>query len=142
MHAKRHVSGVEYLEVSDDPTQRPILVGERTNVIGSRKFKRLVAEGKWEEASEVGRAQVKNGAQIVDVRLAVPDRDETPRPLAPLPQPPPQAPAPRQPAPTDPAPSASAGNRWPPVPPAASRMRVFRSLVGIFALCRHSGARA
>src|SRR5205823_8233565 len=74
--AHRHVSGIEYLEVSDDPNQRPILVGERTNVIGSRKFKRLVAEGKWEEASEVGRAQVKNGAQVVDVCLADPDRDE------------------------------------------------------------------
>ena len=29
---------------------RPIMVGERTNVIGSRKFKRLIAEGKIEEA--------------------------------------------------------------------------------------------
>jgi 5-methyltetrahydrofolate--homocysteine methyltransferase len=73
---RRHVSGIEYLEVTGDPAQRPILVGERTNVIGSRKFKRLVAEGKWEEAAEVGRAQVKNGAQVVDVCLADPDRDE------------------------------------------------------------------
>ena len=71
---RRHVSGIEYLEV--DPANRPVLVGERTNVIGSRKFKRLVQEEKWEEASEVGRAQVKNGAQVVDVCLADPDRDE------------------------------------------------------------------
>ena len=34
-------------------------MGERTNVIGSRKFKRLIAEGKIEEASEIARAQVK-----------------------------------------------------------------------------------
>ena len=73
---RRHVSGVEYLEVSNDPNQRPILVGERTNVIGSRKFKRLIAEGKWEDAAEVGRAQARNGAQVVDVCLADPDRDE------------------------------------------------------------------
>ncbi|MFA5860758.1 MAG: methionine synthase [Candidatus Thermoplasmatota archaeon] len=76
MTIHRHVSGIEYLEITGDASQRPILVGERTNVIGSRKFKRLVAEGKWEEASEVGRAQVKNGAQVVDVCLADPDRDE------------------------------------------------------------------
>uniref|UniRef100_UPI003EBCB214 hypothetical protein n=1 Tax=Bacillus cytotoxicus TaxID=580165 RepID=UPI003EBCB214 len=37
---------------------RPLFVGERTNVIGSRKFKRLVAEGNFEEAAEVARAQV------------------------------------------------------------------------------------
>ena len=73
-HARRHVSGVEYLEI--DPANRTVLVGERTNVIGSRKFKRLVQEGKWEEAAEVGRAQVRNGAQVVDVCLADPDRDE------------------------------------------------------------------
>ena len=81
---RRHVSGIEYLEI--DPANRPVLVGERTNVIGSRKFKRLVQEGKWEEASEVGRAQVRNGAQVVDVCLADPDRDETTDMSAFLPQ--------------------------------------------------------
>ncbi|MCF2132308.1 dihydropteroate synthase, partial [Strepomyces sp. STD 3.1] len=55
---------------------RPLFVGERTNVIGSRKFKRLIAEGKFEEASEVARAQVKNGAHVIDICLADPDRDE------------------------------------------------------------------
>ena len=39
----------------DDDT-RPVIVGERTNVLGSRKFKELIADGKFEEASEVGRA--------------------------------------------------------------------------------------
>ncbi|MDT0158893.1 methionine synthase [Bacillus sp. AG4(2022)] len=69
------VSGIEPL-IYDDPTLRPIMVGERTNVIGSRKFKRLIAEGKFEEASEVARAQVKNGAHVIDICLADPDRDE------------------------------------------------------------------
>jgi 5-methyltetrahydrofolate--homocysteine methyltransferase len=45
-------SGIETVE-ADDST-RPLLVGERTNVIGSRLFKNLVADEKWEEASEMG----------------------------------------------------------------------------------------
>lgn len=69
------VSGIEPF-VYDDPTLRPIMVGERTNVIGSRKFKRLITEGKFEEASEVARAQVKGGAHVIDICLADPDREE------------------------------------------------------------------
>ncbi|MGO9452812.1 MAG: methionine synthase [Candidatus Binataceae bacterium] len=68
------VSGIETLLI-DDQT-RPVVVGERTNVLGSRKFKRLIADGKFEEASEVGRAQVRRGAHVVDVNLQDPDRDE------------------------------------------------------------------
>ncbi|MDP2339521.1 MAG: methionine synthase [Deltaproteobacteria bacterium] len=67
------VSGVDFLDLED---VTPIIVGERTNVIGSRAFKRLVVEGKWEEAAEIGRKQVRNGAHIVDVCLANPDREE------------------------------------------------------------------
>src|SRR4029077_17334230 len=55
---------------------RPLLVGERTNVIGSRLFKNLVAEEKWEEASEIARRQVRGGAHIVDVCLQSTERDE------------------------------------------------------------------
>ncbi|WP_342042541.1 methionine synthase [Bacillus sp. OTU2372] len=69
------VSGIEPF-IYDDPTLRPIMVGERTNVIGSRKFKRLITEGKFEEASEIARAQVKGGAHVIDICLADPDRDE------------------------------------------------------------------
>ncbi|WNB93826.1 methionine synthase [Bacillus sp. NEB1478] len=69
------VSGIEPF-IYDDPTLRPIMVGERTNVIGSRKFKRLIAEQKFEEAAEVARAQVKGGAHVLDICLADPDRDE------------------------------------------------------------------
>lgn len=68
------VSGIEPLRY--DETMRPLLVGERTNVIGSRKFKNLIIEGKYEEAAEIARSQVKKGAHIIDVCLANPDRDE------------------------------------------------------------------
>ena len=60
-------SGIETVE-ADDST-RPLIVGERTNVIGSRLFKNLVAEEKWEEATEIARWQIRNGAHIVDVCL-------------------------------------------------------------------------
>src|SRR5437899_1560416 len=53
-----------------------MLVGERTNVIGSRLSKNLVAEEKWEEASEIARRQVRGGAHIVDVCLQSTERDE------------------------------------------------------------------
>jgi 5-methyltetrahydrofolate--homocysteine methyltransferase len=67
-------SGIETIE-ADDQT-RPLLVGERTNVIGSRLFKGLVAEEKWEEATEIARRQVRGGAHIVDVCLQSTERDE------------------------------------------------------------------
>jgi 5-methyltetrahydrofolate--homocysteine methyltransferase len=67
-------SGIETVEAEE--STRPLLVGERTNVIGSRLFKNLVAEEKWEEASEIARRQVKGGAHIVDVCLQSTERDE------------------------------------------------------------------
>src|SRR5216683_4903707 len=67
-------SGIETIEAEE--STRPLLVGERTNVIGSRLFKNLVAEEKWEEASEIARRQVRGGAQIVDVCLQSTERDE------------------------------------------------------------------
>jgi 5-methyltetrahydrofolate--homocysteine methyltransferase len=68
------LSGVDYLEVTEDV--RPVIVGERTNVIGSKKFKDLIVAEQWDDASEVARAQVKRGAQVIDICLANPDRDE------------------------------------------------------------------
>ncbi|GMA61419.1 methionine synthase [Alicyclobacillus fastidiosus] len=68
------VSGMEAMLLTDD--MRPVLVGERTNVIGSRKFRRLIASGDFDAAAEVARTQVRAGAQVVDVCLADPDRDE------------------------------------------------------------------
>ena len=73
-HRRCLVSGLDVAELSED--NRPLLVGERTNVLGSRKFKRLIREGEYEAAAEVGRAQVQSGAQVVDVCLQDPERDE------------------------------------------------------------------
>jgi 5-methyltetrahydrofolate--homocysteine methyltransferase len=71
---KSYYSGIELVEVDD--SSRPLIVGERTNVIGSRAFKNLIAQDMWEEATEIARRQVRNGAHIVDVCLQSTDRDE------------------------------------------------------------------
>jgi 5-methyltetrahydrofolate--homocysteine methyltransferase len=73
-HHRSLFSGIDFVEASDD--QRPLIVGERTNEVGSRKFKRLITEEKYEEAAEVARQQVKGGAQICDVNLQNADREE------------------------------------------------------------------
>lgn len=61
------LSGLEPLVVR--PETNFLNVGERTNVTGSKKFARLVREGKYEEALSVARQQVENGAQILDVNM-------------------------------------------------------------------------
>ena len=68
------VSGIETLTIDQDT--RPVIVGERTNVLGSRKFKELIAVGEIDQAAEVGRAQVRKGAHVLDVCLQDPDRNE------------------------------------------------------------------
>ena len=73
-HQRALVSGLDAVELTED--NRPLMVGERTNVLGSRKFKRLIQAGDYEAAAEVGRAQVNGGAQVIDVCLQDPDRDE------------------------------------------------------------------
>ncbi|PAY15899.1 methionine synthase [Rhodopirellula sp. SM50] len=45
------------------------MVGERTNVMGSKKFARLIRDEKYEEAVEIAREQVENGATIIDVNF-------------------------------------------------------------------------
>jgi 5-methyltetrahydrofolate--homocysteine methyltransferase len=44
-------------------------VGERTNVTGSAKFRRLITEGDYAEAVSIARQQVENGAQVIDVNM-------------------------------------------------------------------------
>jgi 5-methyltetrahydrofolate--homocysteine methyltransferase len=68
------VSGIEALVIDEDT--RPVIVGERTNVLGSRKFKRLIGTGRFEEAAEIGRLQVRRGAHVLDICVQDPDRDE------------------------------------------------------------------
>ncbi|RLE23907.1 MAG: methionine synthase, partial [Acidobacteria bacterium] len=76
-HNRCMISGLQAVELTDQ--NRPLLVGERTNVLGSRIFKRLVADGDLDGAAEVGRAQVLKGAQVVDVCLQDPEIDEKER---------------------------------------------------------------
>jgi 5-methyltetrahydrofolate--homocysteine methyltransferase len=73
-HRRLLFSGIDFLEATED--NRPLIVGERTNEVGSRKFKRLITQEKYEEATEIARQQVKGGAQIIDVNLQNADRDE------------------------------------------------------------------
>ncbi len=61
------LSGLEPLVVR--PETNFVNVGERTNVMGSRKFRRLITDGEFEEALSVAREQVESGAQIVDVNM-------------------------------------------------------------------------
>jgi 5-methyltetrahydrofolate--homocysteine methyltransferase len=46
-----------------------VMIGERTNVTGSRKFARLIKEGKFEEAVSVAKAQVEGGANVIDINM-------------------------------------------------------------------------
>jgi 5-methyltetrahydrofolate--homocysteine methyltransferase len=61
------LSGLEPLNVG--PESLFVNIGERTNVAGSAKFARLIKEERYEDALDVGRQQVRNGAQIIDVNM-------------------------------------------------------------------------
>lgn len=61
------LAGLEPLVVR--PETNFVNVGERTNVTGSKKFARLIRDGKYEEALSVARQQVESGAQILDVNM-------------------------------------------------------------------------
>jgi len=60
-------SGLERLELR--PDSNFLMVGERTNVAGSRRFARLIREGQYTEALQVAAAQVDNGANVIDVNM-------------------------------------------------------------------------
>ena len=61
------LSGLEPLVVT--PETNFVNVGERTNVTGSAQFKKLILEGRYDEAVAVARQQVENGAQVLDVNM-------------------------------------------------------------------------
>lgn len=61
------LSGLELLDVT--PTVNFVNVGERCNVAGSRKFLRLIKEKKYDEAIEIARKQVADGALVIDVNM-------------------------------------------------------------------------
>ncbi|MFN4765312.1 MAG: methionine synthase, partial [Bacteroidota bacterium] len=61
------LSGLEPLVVREDSNF--VNIGERTNVTGSRAFARLIREDRYEDAVEVARQQVENGAQMIDVNF-------------------------------------------------------------------------
>src|SRR5581483_2871286 len=61
------LSGLENLTIR--PDSNFIMIGERTNVAGSRRFARLIREEKYEDALAVAREQVEGGANILDVNM-------------------------------------------------------------------------
>jgi 5-methyltetrahydrofolate--homocysteine methyltransferase len=61
------LSGLEPFVIDDQSLF--VNVGERTNVTGSAKFKKLIKENKLDEALAVARDQVENGAQIIDINM-------------------------------------------------------------------------
>ena len=65
---KLRVSGLEPLLI-DRQTQNFTNVGERTNVAGSRRFARLIAEKQYAEALSVARSQIDGGATVIDINM-------------------------------------------------------------------------
>ena len=72
-HGKNDIKPLTRLSGSRPLTLREdanfLMVGERTNVTGSRKFARLIREEKFEEAIEVARDQVQGGAAVIDINM-------------------------------------------------------------------------
>ncbi len=58
------LAGLEACPLSSD---RLLIIGERTNVAGSRKFARLIKEQAWEQALSVARLQIEEGASVIDI---------------------------------------------------------------------------
>ena len=62
-----HLSGLEELKIT--PEINFVNIGERCNVAGSRRFLRLIKEKKYDEALDIARKQVEDGAQVIDVNM-------------------------------------------------------------------------
>jgi len=61
------LSGMEPVVIR--PETNFVMVGERTNITGSKKFARMIREGRYEDALVVAREQVENGANVIDVNM-------------------------------------------------------------------------
>ncbi|PIV47875.1 MAG: methionine synthase, partial [Gallionellaceae bacterium CG02_land_8_20_14_3_00_60_115] len=61
------LSGLEPFNIGDDSLF--VNVGERCNVTGSARFKRLILEAQYDEALEVAKQQVETGAQVIDINM-------------------------------------------------------------------------
>ena len=72
-HKKSVIKPLMRLSGTQPLTLRPdsnfLMIGERTNVTGSRRFARLIRDDKFEEAVEVARQQVNGGASVIDVNM-------------------------------------------------------------------------
>ena len=72
-HNKSVIKPLMRLSGTQPLTLRPdsnfLMIGERTNVTGSRRFARLIRDDKFEEAVEVARQQVNGGASVIDVNM-------------------------------------------------------------------------
>jgi len=66
-HEREHTLALAGLEACPVPEERLLVIGERTNVAGSRKFARLIKEQSWEEALSVARIQIQEGADVIDL---------------------------------------------------------------------------
>ncbi|HUE87058.1 MAG TPA: methionine synthase [Vicinamibacterales bacterium] len=66
-HGRSRYSGLETLVLSADSNFQ--MIGERTNVTGSKRFSRLVLAGDWSGASDAALEQVRGGANILDVNM-------------------------------------------------------------------------
>lgn len=75
LHPALRVSGLERVEVR--PENNFLVVGERCNVAGSRKFLRLIKEKKYDEALAIAVKQVNDGAMVIDVNMDDPLLDST-----------------------------------------------------------------
>ena len=62
------VSGLEAVTI-DRMKNNFTNVGERTNVAGSRKFARLISEGKYDEALQIAAKQIEDGAPVIDINM-------------------------------------------------------------------------
>jgi 5-methyltetrahydrofolate--homocysteine methyltransferase len=70
----RLASAIRAMNMAQEPP--PLLIGERCNAQGSRKFKRLLLEDDYESILEIAREQVDNGAHALDISVAVTERGD------------------------------------------------------------------